>query len=48
MPLKVIYEKEIHIYKGNNTINELSEFVNISFGKVPKDFVLTYTDSDGD
>lgn len=48
MPIKVVYEKEIHIFKGSNTQKALQNFIENSFQKIPQNYILYYVDSDND
>lgn len=48
MSIKVQFKKEIHLFKGDKTYEDLLTFVESSFQKLPTTFILYYLDSDND
>ncbi len=49
MFLKLAFGKEIHILnKENPTLEQIYDFINGKFKKVPKRYTLTYIDEDDD
>lgn len=49
MPIKVIFDKEIHVVKGQlKTFSDILEFIKNSFARLPEAFQLYYLDSDQD
>jgi len=49
MPLKIQFEKETHIYKGQlDSFKELLSYITLNFKSLPASFSLYYMDSDMD
>jgi hypothetical protein len=48
MIFKLIHGKEIHMLNKRVTFDELIAFVRSGFKKAPKNFSLSYTDTEGD
>lgn len=49
MPMKIEFNKEIHIFKGDLTnYNALSQYIEKTFADLPKNFEICYNDIDGD
>jgi tricorn protease-like protein len=46
--MKISCDKEIHLLNKKVNIKELHAFIQESFKKATKNYVLTYLDSDGD
>jgi len=48
MLIKLVCDKEIHLYKGNMKFSELKIFCKNSFRKLPESFHFVYFDDEGD
>ena len=46
--MKISCDKEIHLLNKKVSITELREFISASFKNLPREFSVTYLDSDGD
>lgn len=48
MSIKVKFDKEIHIFKGQESFKNLQNFVKTSFKYTPKSYLFQYEDLEGD
>ncbi len=48
MLVKLVLDKEIHLYKGHLKFSELKNFCQSSFRKLPEAFHFVYYDEEGD